>query len=419
MRAGTLRSEALVRACLARVDARESTVHAWASLDADLVIARARELDRLAGVGPIGPLHGLPIGVKDVILTEDFPTQYNADVYRGFHPRIDAACVATLRAAGALVFGKTETVEFAATGRKAPTRNPHDIGRTPGGSSSGSAAAVADFHVPLALGTQTGGSMVRPASYCGVWAMKPTWNLISREGAKTYSTTLDTIGWFARSAEDLALLYDVFDAEPDTRAPDARAVRIAGARIALCRSPSWAAADDDARAAFADGAERLRHAGAELVDLELPAPFEELVDLQRIVMRSEGQAAFLAEYRRFGTALGPSFREQVENVDGTRRAHLLHAYDVAAACRARFDRLAAPFDAVLTPSTVGVAPEGLADTGAMTFNAMWSLLHVPTVNVPGLVAASGLPIGLTLTGPRFADRRVLAVAASVGAVFSS
>lgn len=159
IRAGTLTVEALASACLARVESREPTVHAWAFVDSGIVIEQARELDRRASLGRFGALHGLPIGVKDVMLTRDMPTQYNAEVYRGFHPRLDAACVATLRAAGALIFGKTETVEFAATGRPAPTRNPHDLARTPGGSSSGSAAAVADFHVPLALGTQTGGSM--------------------------------------------------------------------------------------------------------------------------------------------------------------------------------------------------------------------------------------------------------------------
>jgi len=334
-------------------------------------------------------------------------------------PRSAAAFIrgSTLRAAWALIFGKTETVEFAATGRPAPTCNPHDLARNPGGSSSGSAAAVADFHVPLALGTQTGGSMVRPASFCGVYAMKPTWNLVSREGVKTCSISLDPVGWFARSAADLALLHDVFEPEPDRRSAPAP-FALAGARIGLCRSPVWPAASLDTRHATERAASLLREAGADVSDLDLPRPFDDLVDLQRIVMRAEGQGAFLAEYRTFGTALTESFREQVENVDRTTRAQLLHAYDTASACRSVFDRIAAPFDAVLTPSTVGVAPEGLAATGAMTFNAMWSLLHVPAINVPGLQGSNGMPIGLTLTGPRFSDRHLLAVAASLGALLA-
>ena len=419
IRAGTLTVEALASACLARVESREPTVHAWAFVDSGIVIEQARELDRRASLGRFGALHGLPIGVKDVMLTRDMPTQYNAEVYRGFHPRLDAACVATLRAAGALIFGKTETVEFAATGRPAPTRNPHDLARTPGGSSSGSAAAVADFHVPLALGTQTGGSMIRPASFCGIYAMKPTWNLVSREGVKTCSISLDTVGWFARSAADLALLHEVFEPEPE---PDRRSApapfALAGARIGLCRSPAWPAASLDTRHAIERAASLLREAGADVSDLDLPRPFDDLVDLHRIVMRAEGQGAFLAEYCTFGTALTESFREQVENVDRTTRAQLLHAYDTASACRSIFDRIAAPFDAVLTPSTVGVAPEGLAATGAMTFNAMWSLLHVPAINVPGLQGSNGMPVGLTLTGPRFSDRHLLAVAASLGALLA-
>jgi Asp-tRNA(Asn)/Glu-tRNA(Gln) amidotransferase A subunit family amidase len=180
LRDGEITSELLARACLGRIAAREADVRAWSYVDPDAVIRQARELDKLSSCGK---LHGIPIGVKDIYNTADMPTQHNSPIYTGHRPNADAATVGTLRAAGALILGKTDTMEFASTGRLAATRNPHNLARTPGGSSSGSAAAVGDFHVPLALGTQTGGSLIRPASFCGVYAMKPTWNAVSAEGA--------------------------------------------------------------------------------------------------------------------------------------------------------------------------------------------------------------------------------------------
>ncbi len=413
LRAGTVTAEELARSCLSRVANRDPAVRAWVHLDPEQVVSRARELDDAAIAGRIGPLHGIPVGVKDVILTHDMPTQYNSPQYRGFHPGLDAACVSLLRSAGALVFGKTDTVEFGATGRVAQTANPHRTTHTPGGSSSGSAAAVADFQVPLALGTQTGGSIIRPASFCGIYGMKPTWNLVSREGAKMFSASLDTIGWFARSAADLGLLLEVFDRETTPR-PD---FSVAGARIAVCRSPSWPLATDATRQCLEAALAAMQRAGARVTELALPPPFETLVEQHGLIMRAEGGSAFLAEYRLHGAALHESFRGQVENIDGTRRDQLCAAYDWAAACRATFDALAGEFDAVLTPSVLGEAPEGLQDTGSYAFNAIWSLLQVPCINLPGYVGPGGLPVGLTLTGPRFSDHRLLAVATALGPLF--
>lgn len=406
LRAGSLTAEQLARACLDRVAARDGDVRAWSHVDADRVLAEARARDR---AGPSGPLHGLPIGIKDVILTRDLPTQYNSPLYQGFHPVIDAACVKILRAAGAVIFGKTDTVEFAATGRKALTRNPRDLTRTPGGSSSGSAAAVADCHVPLALGTQTGGSTIRPASYCGVPALKPTWGLVSFEGVKTYSPTLDTLGWYGRSIDDLALLLEVL---APLRPGDAVATPAAGPlRVALCRTPSWDQAEAASQQALIAAAERFRAAGVVVDDLDLPDAFAPLADLHSLIMRAEGRAAFLADYAAAYDNLDQSFRDQVENVDGYTPDRLTAALDRAACCRPEFDRLAAPYDAVLTPSAPGEAPAGLAATGTALFNRMWTLLHTPCVNLPGLVGPSGLPVGVTLTGPRFSDRHLLATAA--------
>jgi len=410
LRSGALTAERLARACLDRIDARDVDVRAWTFVDPALVIARARELDKHPARGP---LHGLPVGIKDVILTRDMPTQHNSPLYQGHHPKLDAACVSLLRTAGAVVFGKTDTVEFASTGRRALTRNPRDLAFGPGGSSSGSAAAVADHHVPLALGTQTAGSVVRPASFCGVWGLKPTWGLVSREGAKTNAYSLDTIGWFGRSAADLALLYDAYDPDPGAVAP----LAMKGARIAVCRTPVWDQAAPETRKALEDGATALRLAGAAAVDFELPASFRDLPELQVLVMRAEARSAFLADAREHPGQLEASLQAQVDNVYGYSRADLLHAYDVAAACRAEFDRLAASFDAVLAPSAPGIAPEGLASVGEPTFNGLWTLLHAPTVNVPGFFGPHGMPVGLTITGPRFADRQVLAAAQAMGKAF--
>lgn len=414
LRTGELSVEALARSCLARIEARDPQVRAWTYVDGDRVLAQARELD---GCTARGPLHGLPVGVKDVILTKDMPTQHNSPIYQGSHPAIDAACVQLLRAAGALIFGKTDTVEFAATGRKALTRNPRDpdLQRTPGGSSSGSAAAVADFHVPLALGTQTGGSMIRPASFCGVFAMKPTWNLVSNEGARRFAPTLDTIGWFARSTADLALLYQVLDPE-QAPVPDIPIDRL---RIGLCRSAAWDHAEEATQGVFAAAARKLQKAGADVQPLELPAAFDGLIEQQLLIMRAEGRSSFLPEYRAHYALLHESLREQVDNTARITREDLRRAYDAAAQRRAEFDHLAAQFDAVLTPSAVGEAPVGLADTGSFVFNAMWTLLHAPCVNVPGFAGPHGMPVGVTLVGPRFGDRRVLAAASGLERVLAA
>ena len=412
LRDGSLSAECYASACVARIAERDPLVHAWAHFDPDQVIEQARALDRR---DVRGPLHGLPVGVKDIMLTLDMPTQYNSDIYAGAHPKIDAGCVSLLRAAGALVLGKTETVEFGATGRSAPTRNPHDLERTPGGSSSGSAAAVADFHVPLALGAQTGGSVIRPAAYCGVFALKPTWGLVGREGVRPFAPSLDTIGWFARSADDLALLYDVFDPEPAALP----AFAIARSRIGLCRSPAWGQVDDATTEALATVAGRLRAAGAEVAELTLPAPFDDLIRLHGLIMGAEGRFSVLPEYRLAPEKLHPNLRALAENAAGVTREALRDGYVVADACRAAFDRIGADFDAILTPSVIGEAPMGLAFTGAMTCNAIWSLLHTPCVNLPGVVGSSGMPVGLTLTGPRYADRKLMAVAAAIAPLLST
>ena len=404
LRNGLLDVETVARACLDRIAARDPLVHAWAEIDPERVLGEAQRLDAIPP-DRRGPLHGVPMGIKDVLLTRDMPTRYGSALYRDFAPTIDAASVAVLRAAGALLLGKTHTVEFAAIGAKPPTRNPCNLEHTPGGSSSGSAAAVADGHVPLALGTQTGGSIIRPASFCGTWALKPTWGLVDRDGAKMFANSLDTIGWFGRSPEDLALLLDVFDPAPGEVLPCTGTPL----RVALCQTPMWRAAQPETHHAFATVEAALRAAGAHVTKLVLP--FDTLATDHETIMFGEGQRAFLAADREHGSALNPVFRAMVARAPHPEQ--LLGAYDRAARARTAFDDIAGAFDVVVAPSTPGAAPHGLANGGSYAFNGMWTLLHTPCVNIPGFVGSGGLPVGLTVTGRRFADSRVVAIAGRI------
>lgn len=395
-------------ACLERWRARDGEVRAWTFLDPELALSQADAADTAA---ECRPLRGIPVGVKDILYTRDMPTSFNSPHFQDHFPNIDAAGVALLRNAGAVIMGKCDTVEFAVNGRRAATRNPHGLDRTPGGSSSGSAAAVADGQVPLALGTQTGGSVIRPASYCGVYAIKPTWNAVSHEGFKVCAASFDTLGWFARSAGDLALLCDAFNIHDDEKPGF---TELAGMRFAICRTPVWEQAEPATRDAIALCVSLLRDAGASVTELELDPEFAGLTDAHLTIMQSEMRSSFLAEYRRLGDALYPELVAIMANEAGQSRADLVRAHDLAARCRARFDELAAPFDAVITPSTPGEAPLGLENTGAATFNRIWTLLHAPCVNVPGLRGPAGMPVGVTVTGPRFHDRHVIAAAGLLG-----
>ncbi|ARP97185.1 amidase [Bordetella genomosp. 13] len=401
-----LSCEELARSTLARIEERDPVVRAWSYVDRDMVIRKARELDKTP---PASPLHGLTFGVKDVIQTVDMPTQQNSALYVDHQSGQDAACVAVVRHSGALIVGKTDTVEFASGGRMAASRNPHNLAHTPGGSSSGSGAAVGDKQVQLAFGTQTGGSHIRPAAFNGIYGIKPTHGAVSREGAKNYSHTLDTIGWYGRCVEDLQLVareFRLLDAE------FAKPVQIKGLKVGLYRSPAWELADAYAREALFEAGRRLEAAGAIVTELTLPAGFDRLDDAQQIVMRGEGRGAFLPDY------LGPKrhmlaqhFLDIVGNSTKITPAKLVAAYDLAAECRRTFDGMfGADLDVVLTPSSPGEAPEGLSSSGNPVFNAMWTLLNVPCVGIPVGVSPRALPLGIQLVGPRYSDSQLLEIA---------
>ena len=408
---GALSVEALVRSCLDRIAARDPAVRAWLHVDPAQALRVARELDKRPRRSP---LHGLPFGVKDVIDTADLPTTQNSPIYQGLRVGRDAACVAVVRHSGAVILGKTDTVEFAAGGRKAATRHPMNPAHTPGGSSSGSGAAVGDFQAPLAFGTQTGGSHIRPASFNGIYAIKPTHGAVSREGAKMYSETLDTIGWYGRCVDDLVLVAQAFRLAGIDAMP---AAELRGLRVGLCETPQWGFADPAMREALHAAGRRLEQAGAVVVDAELPPGFEKLAPAQEVIMHGEGRAAFLPDYLGSYDLLAQDFRDKVDNVLQITSAQLLDAYATADALRPRFDALFGDsIDVVLAPASTGEAPRGLHTTGDHIFNKSWTLLHAPCVAIPAGRGPQGLPLGLQAVGKRFGDARLLAMARAMAPV---
>ena len=406
---GDLTSSELVAACLERIAERDPLIQAWAHVDPDLALEVAAACD----AGPRrGPLHGVPVGVKDVINTRDLPTQHNSQIYRGHRPGEDAACVAMLRASGAIILGKTQTVEFASVGAVPPTRNPRDPERTPGGSSCGSGAAVGDDMVPIALGTQTGGSTIRPASFCGAYGMKPTYATVSFGGIKHYAPSLDTIGWIGKSVADLGLVAQAFGLATSIPPPKP----LAELKIGLCRTPHWREADAATRDAIEAVARDLAAADASVDEVTLAGDFDDLTAAQDCIMHGEGRYAFMAEYVNHRDLMHPQTGDEVENVRGITAADLRDAYHRVGTCRARFDSLIAEFDAWLTPSVPGEAPIGIESTGAATFNRMWTALHAPCVTLPGRVGPDGMPVGVQLIGRRFGDETLLAIAAACAPV---
>ncbi|MDH5246064.1 MAG: amidase [Betaproteobacteria bacterium] len=398
--AGELTSEALVAACLARIAAREPEVQAWAFLDPQLALAQARALD---GERPRGPLHGVPVGIKDVIDTADMPTEYNSPIYRGHRPRADAACVAVLRRAGCVILGKTVTTEFA-NNHPARTRNPRNLAHTPGGSSSGSAAAVADGMVPLALGTQTGGSTIRPASYCGVTGMKPSFNSINRAGLKFVAESLDTIGLFARGAEDVALLLHVLSRRA---LPDSGVTAGRKPRVGLFRTPRWQEADAAAQDAVESAAARLEKAGAHVTPFAAPDGYAALYDEQERLMRFETALALAWEHAHHAGELSASLRLRIEDGWALSRAGYDSARQHARDVRRRLAEAMQDCDFLVTPGTTGEAPATLASTGNSLFNRVWTLLGVPCVTLPFGTGPAGLPLGVQLVGAFDRDTELL------------
>jgi Asp-tRNA(Asn)/Glu-tRNA(Gln) amidotransferase A subunit family amidase len=419
IREGLLSSAELVDACLERIRALEPAVQAWAFLDEEHARTQARAADEKKALGaPIGPLHGVPVALKDIIDTADMPTENGTVLHKGRTPRQDAAVARMLRAAGAVVLGKAVTTECAyfAPGK---TRNPHNPGHTPGGSSSGSAAAVAAGMVPLALGSQTNGSVIRPAAFCGVYGFKPSHGLVPRTGILELSRTLDHVGLFARSIDDLALLLEQLaghDAgDPDTQ-PRARVpFRALSAEeppipptIAFIRTPHWERMDADAKEAFAELLEAL---GARVEEVPLFPSAPDAWGWHKTIMEADMAANFEREWRTGKGKLSEQLRSLIERGREVRAVDYQRAVRSVAPVLASFDELFMErYDAILTPAAPGTAPKGLGSTGDPSFCTLWTLLGMPAISLPLMRGENGLPLGVQLVGRKDYDARLLRTA---------
>ncbi len=399
---GSLTAEALVRACLDRIEARDPFVHAWAYLAADQPLEEARALDRQSGGGP---LKGIPIGVKDVIDTGDMPTGYGSAVYAGHRPIRDASCVSLARAAGAIVLGKTVSTEFAYYD-PGPTANPHHPGHTPGGSSSGSAAAVGDAMVPLAFGTQTAGSIIRPASFCGCVGYKPTFGTLDLTGVRPLAVSLDTLGVMGADVADAGFFVSVLSGRA-TLHVDAPIMP----RVGICRTPDWDSAEPSMQRTLIEAGDFLKKAGCTVVEVTPRAPFEKLGDAHWTIMAFEAARAVHPEMRIRREHVSEVMRNYVDSG----AAIAIEDYDAAKAMKiasfAAFNEAMTDVDVLLTPPAPGEAPMGLSATGDPVFNRVWTLLGVPCLTIPFGKGPHGLPLGVQIVGRYGADAALLAAAA--------
>jgi Asp-tRNA(Asn)/Glu-tRNA(Gln) amidotransferase A subunit family amidase len=400
--AGEITPEGVVDLCAAAISAREDEVGAFTHLAIDEARALARrDAERLRAL----PLRGLPVGLKDIYDTHDMPTEYGSAAYKGHRPAADAAPVTMLRRAGAIMLGKTVTTEFAhqQTGK---TRNPHNLEHTPGGSSSGSAAAVAAGMVPIATGSQTAGSVIRPAAYCGVAGFKPSYKLLPIIGVKCYAWSLDTVGLYGAGVADVAFA---------TAAMSGRDLRVdrappAAPRVALMRTHIWAEASADMQNAIDLTARALEAAGASVKEATLPPLLEDAWRAHKVIVLHEAARSYAFEYDNRRDLLGP---KTVSMLDEAATVGV-DAYDdarrIAKRARLALADLMGEFDVILTPAAPGAAPHGIGATGQAIFNLLWTLMGTPCVNVPGLSDASGMPLGVQIVGRFGRDRAALEAA---------
>ena len=419
IRDGVISSVQLVDSCLSRIREVDPEVRAWAFLDPAYALGQARVADELRLSGrPIGALHGVPVGIKDIIDTADMPTENGSVLHAGRTPSRDAAVVARLRGAGAVIMGKTVTTEFA-TRTPGKTRNPHNPAHTPGGSSSGSAAAVAAGMVPLGLGSQTTGSTIRPASFCGVYGFKPTHGLIPRTGMFRLSRTVDHVGLFARGVEDVALLLEELagwdERDPDTRPRPRLAYRDLAAEepplppmFAFVKTPLWDGVDGDAREAFT---ELVDHLGARVEELDLSGLVDDAFAWHAAISGSETAVNLSHEWEHGRDGLSALLRERIERGLSVHAHEYLHARARVPELNASFTELFEQrYDAILTPCAFGTAPAGLESTGDPAFCLLWTLCGMPALSIPLMRGANGLPLGVQLVGSRHGDARLLRTA---------
>ena len=413
---GELTAVELASACLERIEQADGGIRAWEFVDRDKALRQAEEADRRRGMGlPLGPLHGVPVAVKDIIDVRGMPCAFGSPVEAGRTPDEDATVVRRLRRAGAVILGKTVTTEFAYR-RPGPTRNPHDPTRTPGGSSSGSAAAVAAGMVPLALASQTAGSVIRPASFCGVVGFKPSFGTVPRTGVLPLSTSLDHVGLFARSIEDAALIETIMgpdgidrecDLDPGPLTRAALSEPPLAPVLAFVPTPFWERAEESTRAAFAELVETL---GDGIDEVELPGPFAHAKGWHRKVMAAE-MARYLGKYAdRAPEQTSEAFRAIVAEGRGIPAPDYLAARDMREVLRAGLDEIFERYDAIVTPAAPGEAPEGLENTGDPVFCMLWTFTGLPAVTLPLMTGPAGLPLGVQLVGRYGDDARLLRTA---------
>ncbi len=409
MDSGKLDSETLLKACFTRISMRQPAVQAWEAIERQDSVQRAMALDKVARQSP---LHGIPIGVKDLVETAALTTSYGSPIYRGHKPGKDAACVKALVAHGAILLGKTVTTEFAYF-TPGPTANPHGLDHTPGGSSSGSAAAVADGQVSIAIGTQTAGSVIRPAAFCGVVGYKGTSGWAPMEGIKPLSPTLDTLGFFTRAVADLDLIRRAFGNKPIPGLAEAPSGP--PPRIAFCRTPWWDQADEDTKRLFERVVVNLSREGARIGQYDMPPEFEGLNDAQLAIMTKEASRGFVEERKFHADNLSPQFRDMLAKGDTIGVREETAAKALATKCRNLLSHAFRDFDLILTPAAPGAAPKGLARTGDPVFNRAWTLLGNPCIALPAGKNAGGLPLAVQLVGPSGEDVETIRHAAWVEA----
>jgi Asp-tRNA(Asn)/Glu-tRNA(Gln) amidotransferase A subunit family amidase len=400
--AGEITSEALVRDCLARIKIREPEIGAWAYIDPDYAMEQARARD---AEPRRSALHGVPIGIKDIIDTMDMPTGHGSSIYTGDRPGRDSACVAAFRAAGMVVLGKTVTTEFASP-YPVGTRNPHDIERTPGVSSSGSGAAVADFHVPCANGTQTGGSVIGPAAYCGVYGYKASLDGLDRSGIRHCKPFIDTLGLFSRSIDDLMLLRAVSVGQPEGYSQRADAPR-----IGVCRTQYWDRAEPCMQVAIERAATLLTETGAPVEDVALPNEVTEAEPHFEVLTTWEAAKVLEREARDHLDTFNPWNRERMEFAQTLTEDRYVEAKQGLAAARASLVTLFDKVDVLLTPPRIGEAPIGIEGVRPSPFNAVWTQMYTPCVTLPLFKGPNGMPLGIQIVGVEHADDTTLANAA--------
>jgi Asp-tRNA(Asn)/Glu-tRNA(Gln) amidotransferase A subunit family amidase len=409
LRDGSATSVELVEHCLARITAREPDVHAWAFVDRELALRQARARDRET---PRGPLHGVPVGIKDIFDTCDMPTAYGSQVYQDYRPVNDTAVVAVLRLAGAVILGKCVTTEFASP-VPIGTRNPHDPARSPGVSSSGSAAAVADFMVPLAIGSQTGGSTILPAAFCGVVGYKASLTGIDRGGIRHLRPTIDTMGLFARSIEDIALLRSVLVASAPARREHTGRVR-----IGVCRTMRWDEAQHETKHAVEAAARTLAAAGADIVNAELPAVFAGIEETFNVIVQVEGLRAMAWEAEHHLATMNHWLRQTLGAANPPGEAEYDKAQAHSLACQRALAEIFERCDAIITPSTCGEAVTDLVSVSNSAFNRVWTLMRGPCLTIPAFTGPNGMPVGLQIVGPAGDDDRTIALADWIAARLS-